>query len=41
MVNILLPRCKIKSEDESDALAVAICHTIFANSKIHQMNLRK
>jgi len=41
MVNILLPRCEIKSEDESDALAVAICHTIFANSKIHQMNLRK
>ena len=41
MVNILLPGCEIKSEDESDALAVAICHTIFANSKIHQMNLRK
>ena len=41
MVNILLPGCEIKSEDESDALAVAICHTIFASSKIHQMNLRK
>ena len=41
MVNILLPGCEIKSEDESDALAVAICHTIFENSKIHQMNLRK
>ena len=41
MVNILLPGCEINSEDESDALAVAICHTIFANSKIHQMNLRK
>ena len=41
MVNILLPGCEIKSEDESDALAVAICHKIFASSKIHQMNLRK
>ena len=41
MVNLLLPGYEIKSEDESDALAVAICHTIFANSKIHQMNLRK
>ena len=41
MVKLLLPGCIIKSEDESDALAVAICHTIFANSRIYQMNLRK
>ena len=41
MVRLLLPGCIIKSEDESDALAVAICHTIFANSRIYQMNLRK
>ena len=38
MVKILLPGCKIKSEDESDALAVAICHTFFAQSKIHNIN---
>ena len=41
MVKILLPGCIINSEDESDALAVALCHTIFANSKIYQMNIRK
>ena len=41
MVRILLPGCIINSEDESDALAVALCHTVFANSKIHQMNIRK
>jgi len=40
MVKLLLPGCSIMTEDESDALAVAICHTFFANSKIHQMNLR-
>jgi len=39
MVKILLPGCKIKSEDESDALAVAICHTFFAQSKIHNINI--
>jgi len=41
MVRILLPGCIINSEDESDALAVALCHTVFANSKIYQMNIRK
>ena len=35
MVKILLPGCKIKTEDESDALAVAICHTFFSQSKLH------
>jgi crossover junction endodeoxyribonuclease RuvC len=41
MVKLLLPGCIINSEDESDALAVAICHTVFASSKIHQLNIRK
>ena len=35
MVKLLLPGCKIKTEDESDALAVAICHTFFSQSKLH------
>ena len=38
MVKLLLPGCIIQSEDESDALAVAICHTFFAQSKIHNIN---
>ena len=36
MVKILLPGCKYSSEDESDALAIAICHTHYfqANKNI-------
>lgn len=39
MVQILLPGCKVKSEDESDALAVAICHTFFSQSKINNIDI--
>ncbi len=39
MVQILLPGCKVKSEDESDALAVAICHTFFSQSKINDIDI--
>jgi crossover junction endodeoxyribonuclease RuvC len=39
MVRILLPGCKIHTEDESDALAVAICHTFFSQSKIYNANI--
>ena len=39
MVKLLLPGCKIKSEDESDALAVAICHTFFSQSKIYNIDI--
>lgn len=35
MVKFLLPGVDCKSEDESDALAVAICHSQFANSKLN------
>ncbi|MBH88312.1 MAG: crossover junction endodeoxyribonuclease RuvC [Pelagibacterales bacterium] len=41
MVKILLPGCKIESEDESDALAVAICHTFFSQSKINNIDIGK
>lgn len=39
MVKLLLPSCQLQTEDESDALAVAICHTFFSQSKIHNINL--
>ena len=34
MIKILLPGCNYSSHDESDALAIAICHTHFMQSKI-------
>ena len=39
MVKFLLPGVICKSDDESDALAVAICHSQFANSKINYSEL--
>lgn len=39
MVKLLLPSCQVQTEDESDALAVAICHTFFSQSKIHKVSL--
>ena len=39
MVKIFLPGSTIKSEDESDALAVAICHTFYAQSKLNNINI--
>ena len=39
MVKLLLPRVKCKTEDESDALAVTICHSHFANSKLNKLDL--
>lgn len=32
MVKYLLPQVQLKSEDEADALAVAICHSYYRNS---------
>jgi len=37
MVKLLLPGCKCSSEDESDALAIAICHTHNSQSKINNI----
>ena len=39
MVKFLLPGVECKTEDESDALAIAICHSQFARSKIHNLEL--
>jgi crossover junction endodeoxyribonuclease RuvC len=39
MVKFLLPGVICKSDDESDALAVAICHSQFASSKINHSEL--
>ena len=37
MVKILLPGCNYSSDDESDALAIAICHTHYTQSKIKNL----
>ena len=37
MVKLLLPGCNYSSEDESDALAIAICHIHNTQSKINNM----
>jgi crossover junction endodeoxyribonuclease RuvC len=34
MVKVLLPNANFKTEDEADALAVAICHSNLRNSKL-------
>ena len=34
MIKFLLPGAQCKSEDESDALAVAICHSQFSNTSL-------
>ncbi|SVC59321.1 uncharacterized protein METZ01_LOCUS312175, partial [marine metagenome] len=39
MVKFLLPGVICKSDDESDALAVAICHSQFASSNINYSEL--
>ncbi len=39
MVGILLPGCKVESDDAADALAVAICHAHHINSpQTHYLN---
>ena len=41
MIKMLLPGVKCKTEDESDAFAVTICHSHFSNSKLNKLNLDK